>query len=198
MTLSDFIAGKQPTNTICLQVAARGVVRVESGESHQSCPPRNFKASKLHIVYPIHLPLCFLIPISCKGQQYLKKMKPALVALQEEAINLYIIICNYFRSNNPFVQTFLRSSLSRGREWKVGETGKKSPLSFWVLWLLLLLCRHCPAKVNGDLPQPVSRSPAPTLARSQEELVISTESLWALREAAGSVPVLTVSGFAFI
>lgn len=101
-------------------VSSEGVPWGEFGESQQSCPPQSFKDSKFHTVYPTHLPLSFLTPVSWKGQWYLK----LLVALGGEAINLSVIICNHFRSNNPFVQAFLRSLLSRRGEWKVGDIGK--------------------------------------------------------------------------
>lgn len=106
-------------------------------------------------------------------------MKPTLVALQEEAINLYLIICNYFRSNNPFVQTFSRSLLSRVRKREVEETGKSSRE---VSTELLLLCWHCPAKDNEGSQQLVSQSPVPRLARSPEGLGIPPDSLWAFHE----------------
>lgn len=101
--LPSFITGKQPANAVYPQAAERQVVR---RETHQSCSLHNSMDSKLHLVYPIHLPLHFLIPISWKGHQYSRKMKAVLMALGEEAINLHVINCSYFRGNNQLSKLF--------------------------------------------------------------------------------------------
>lgn len=139
-TLSSFITGKQPAHAVCLQAAARRVVWAECRESHQSCPPPKLNESNLRIVYPIHLPLQFLIPSSWKGHQHSRKMKAVLIALGEQVINLRINNCNYFRGNNPYLQTFLRSLLSNvgGRKVRYWELIQKVTTEFLCAAALLL------------------------------------------------------------